>query len=72
MLLRLCCFPDGTGNKGIELGTSLEDIDAIIQRDALQWPKKGTLVVQVNPDSQSGKTWLPHALASTPWLVSTP
>ncbi|KIK96059.1 hypothetical protein PAXRUDRAFT_337421 [Paxillus rubicundulus Ve08.2h10] len=71
--LRLCSFPAGTtGNlDGVQAHTPPEDIETAIQSDAMRWPRKGTLVIQVNPDSQQGKTWLPWALESTPLDVTS-
>ncbi|KIJ69766.1 hypothetical protein HYDPIDRAFT_22929 [Hydnomerulius pinastri MD-312] len=62
MDLRLCSFPAGTGIKGTEPDASLQDIDAAFQSDLPRWPKKGTLIIQVNPESEHTKAWLPHAL----------
>ncbi|KIJ04358.1 hypothetical protein PAXINDRAFT_104208, partial [Paxillus involutus ATCC 200175] len=73
MGLRLCSLPGGTKIDGVQLQahTPLEDLETAIQSGALHWPRKGTLVIQVNPDSQQGKTWLPWALESTPLDVTS-
>jgi len=64
MHLRLCSVPVGAATKNTL--TSPEDVDGAIERHALHWPKRGTLVVQVNPESERSKTWLPYTLVSAP------
>lgn len=67
MHLRLCSVPVGAMRKNNSTDTlaSLQDVDGVIERHGLHWPKKGKLVVQVNPESERSKTWLPHTLVST-------
>lgn len=55
-----------TKSNSTDTFASLQDVGGIIERHALHWPKKGKLVVQVNPESERSKTWLPHTLVSTP------
>ncbi|KAF8838366.1 hypothetical protein BDN67DRAFT_1004340 [Paxillus ammoniavirescens] len=73
MGLRLCSLPGSAKIDGVQLQahTPLEDIETAIQSGAMHWPRKGTLVIQVNPDSQQGKTWLPWAFESTPLDVTS-
>ena len=75
MALRLCSVPVGAmmdidhGDAPMALPAVIDDA---IARRVSQWPTKGKLVVQVNPESERHKTWLPHALVSTsPTVVST-
>lgn len=70
MHLRLCSVPVGamTQNNSDDTLAWLQDVHkSVTERYALHWPKKGKLVVQVNPESaERSKTWLPHTLVSTP------
>lgn len=70
--LRLCSVPVGAmTNNDSGAPAALCDVDVLegmIARHTLQWPKKGKLVVQVNPESERSKTWLPYALVSNPFL----
>lgn len=68
MHLRLCSVPVGAASesKNLDTPTSLQDIDSVIERHALHWPQKGKLVVQVNPESERSKTWLPFTLVCPP------
>ena len=61
MDLRLCSVPVGMMNSD----TGDTALQSVIERHVLQWPKRGKLVVQVNPESERGKTWLPHTLVSS-------
>lgn len=63
MHLRLCPVPVGSMINDDSSDTALQDIDGAIERHALQWPK-GKLVIQVNPETERSKTWLPHTLVS--------
>lgn len=68
LLLKLLCIPTQairstyeTSNLGAatpeEIATKLFDLEN-------EWPRKGTLVVAVNPHKTWGKTWLPIDLVS--------
>lgn len=68
MHLRLCSVPISavTENESGDAPASLQDVDRVVERHALHWPKKGKLVVQVNPESERSMTWLPYTLVGTP------
>ena len=63
MHLRLCSVPVDAMARG-DIPALLQDVDRAIEDHALHWPKKGTLVVQVNPESEHSQTWLPYTLVS--------
>ena len=67
MHLRLCSVPVGatTENNSGDTPDSLRDVDRVMEDHAHHWPKKGKLVVQVNPEFDRSKTWLPYTLVST-------
>ncbi|KAG8219031.1 hypothetical protein J3R82DRAFT_4787 [Butyriboletus roseoflavus] len=73
MHLRLCSVRVGTTiqDNSDETPASLRDVHGVIEHHALHWPKKGKLVVQVNPESERTKTWLPHTLESDPLEVTS-
>ncbi|KAH0840285.1 hypothetical protein J3R83DRAFT_1293 [Lanmaoa asiatica] len=73
MHLRLCSVSVGAtmNNNSNDKLASLQDIDGIIGRHAHHWPKKGKLVVQVNPESERSKTWLPYTLELDPLDVTS-
>ncbi|KAF8138954.1 hypothetical protein EV363DRAFT_1394369 [Boletus edulis] len=69
MHLCLCSVPVNLAvakNDGGDTPTSFQDIN-----DAINWPKKGKLVIQVNPESERSKTWLPYTLESDPLDVTS-
>ncbi|KAF8437293.1 hypothetical protein L210DRAFT_2364708 [Boletus edulis BED1] len=69
MHLCLCSVPVSLAvakNDGGDTPTSFQDIN-----DAINWPKKGKLVIQVNPESERSKTWLPYTLESDPLDVTS-
>ncbi|KAH7887338.1 hypothetical protein F5I97DRAFT_1859637 [Phlebopus sp. FC_14] len=60
MDVRFCCFrKKPETQQEIDFDAPPEDLRAAICSGACQWPKKGSLVIQVNRDFQYGKTWLP-------------
>jgi len=68
MHLRLCSVPVGatTNNNSGDTAAS-----STIEHHAHHWPKKGKLVIQVNPEFERSKTWLPYTLESDPLDVTS-
>jgi hypothetical protein len=64
--LQLLCLPDGLVKSVYEtsnLGAATpEDVAIAISNINTEWPVQGTLIVEVNSNKSSGKTWLPYRL----------
>ncbi|KAG9317853.1 hypothetical protein JVU11DRAFT_2079 [Chiua virens] len=72
MHLHLCSVPASIINDaGDTAATMFQRIKDVIDRRVLHWPKKGSLVIQINPDSEGSKTWLHHHLESDPLDVTS-
>ncbi|KAG6330826.1 hypothetical protein ID866_8264 [Astraeus odoratus] len=63
-IVRLYCLKKDEAESLIDSKGSPSEAIASLQNSHSRWPHKGTLIIQVNPGLQKGKTWLPYALES--------
>ncbi|KAI6152486.1 hypothetical protein BKA82DRAFT_2962549 [Pisolithus tinctorius] len=68
---RIYCLRKGNLTSKIDLDGPFAETLGAIQNTGSQWPQTGSLIIQVNPGFPHGKTWLPYALDSPPFLDVT-
>ncbi|KAL4076423.1 hypothetical protein J3A83DRAFT_2204904 [Scleroderma citrinum] len=68
-IARIYCLRKDKKMPEIDHGESTSKVLTSIQASTSQWPRKGTLIIQVNPELSQGKTWLPYALVCFPLQV---
>lgn len=68
---RIYCLRKGNLTSKIDFDGPFAETLGEIQNTGSQWPQTGSLIIQVNPGFPHGKTWLPYALDSPPFLDVT-